>query len=200
MRSPATMTPCLNEADVIVAEGVSKGPDGKGTALVRALTLSYRIARFNRKLGLVEQQIDYSLFEVPVLNPDVTAAEFEASWQRLKLSHRLMMYCLLPVVVLGRLFGGTKALWTKAVELEDLPTAEAEELSEGMEELDEEFGGERDDRLHEALSRLHRERGHENVKVAIGYGAGHVTAMVGHLMDRHGYRPRSAEWLTVAHL
>jgi hypothetical protein len=33
--------------------------------------------------------------------------------------------------------------------------------------------------------------------VTVIYGAGHVPAVVRGLLDRHGYRVRTAEWLTV---
>ncbi len=62
------------------------------------------------------------------------------------------------------------------------------------------FGGERDDRLLAVLSRLHEERSGEDIEVAVVCGAAHVPAIVRGLMDRYGYRPRSADWLTVADL
>ncbi|GAA1629902.1 hypothetical protein [Actinoplanes couchii] len=58
----------------------------------------------------------------------------------------------------------------------------------------------RDERLLRTLCRLHEERGGEDIEVAVVYGAGHVAAIVHGLCHRYGYRPRSAEWLTVASL
>ncbi|MFI6265843.1 hypothetical protein [Micromonospora sp. NPDC051006] len=48
-----------------------------------------------------------------------------------------------------------------------------------------------------ALSELIRTRSSEPIDVAVVYGAGHVPAIVRGLVDRHGYRPRTAEWITV---
>jgi hypothetical protein len=62
------------------------------------------------------------------------------------------------------------------------------------------FGGERDDRLLAALTRLHEQRCGEDIEVAVVYGAAHVPAVVRGLRDRYGYRPRSADWLTLAEL
>lgn len=86
------------------------------------------------------------------------------------------------------------------MEQNDLPTPEEEDFAEAMPELDAAFGGERDERLLDALSRLHEQRGTEPIDVAVVYGAGHVPAIVAGLMKRHGYRVRSADWLTVAAL
>ncbi|MEV4620563.1 hypothetical protein AB0J74_17875 [Asanoa sp. NPDC049573] len=62
------------------------------------------------------------------------------------------------------------------------------------------FAGQRDERLIAALCRLHEERGHEDIEVAVVYGAGHTAAVVAGLRKRYGYRPRSADWLTIADL
>jgi hypothetical protein len=69
--------------------------------------------------------------------------------------------------------------------------AAAEQGGQGEGELD------RDERLLAALSELVRTRSSERIDVAVVYGARHVPAIVRGLADRHGYRPRTAEWLTV---
>lgn len=65
------------------------------------------------------------------------------------------------------------------------------------ERLDDVFCAERDRRLIAALSDLHDTRSGERIDVAVGYGAGHVAAIVHALAATLGYRPKSAEWLTV---
>lgn len=72
-------------------------------------------------------------------------------------------------------------------------------LTDWSPNLEAAFGGERDDRLLAALGHLHQERGGEDIEVAVVYGAGHVPAIVRGL-NRSGYRPRSADWLTIADL
>jgi hypothetical protein len=195
----AAVTTRLKRADVVVAEGVGGGR-GKRSVLVGALTLSYTVLRFNRRAKLVEQDIDYRALGVPVVRPDVSVEEFAAGWRQVPLAHRLMMWCVLPFVVMGRLFGGTRMIWSRSMEQNDLPSPEEEDLADWSPKLEAAFGGERDDRLLAVLCRLHEERSTEAIEVAVVYGAGHVSAVVHGLMNRYGYRPRSADWLTIADL
>jgi hypothetical protein len=186
----------VQRADIAVVEGIGRsGTDG--SVLVRALTLSYRVLRCNRRVRLVEQDIDYAALGVQLVRPDVNAAEFKEAWRLVPLRHRLGMWCLLPVILLVRLFGGTRTIWSRSTELNDLPTPEEEDLLDGMPELDAAFGGRRDDRLLAALRQIHEDRGDDAIEVAIVYGAGHVPAIVRGLGSL-GYRPRSSEWLVVA--
>jgi hypothetical protein len=189
----------LKRADMVVAEGVGGGRR-KRSILASALTLSYTVLRFNRRAKLVEQNIDYSALGVAVLRPDVSLEEFEASWRRVPLLHRLAMWCVLPLVVVARLLGGTRAIWARSMEQSDLPSPEEEHSAERYPELDAVFGGERDARLLAALCQLHEERNAEDIEVAVVYGAAHVPTIVRGLNNRYGYRPRSADWLTVVDL
>jgi pheromone shutdown protein TraB len=111
------------------------------------------------------------------------------------------MWLVLPAVVLARLFGGSRVVWSKSMEKNDLPlTNKDEELNDLSPELQAAFAGQRDERLVAALCRLHEERGHEEIEVAVVYGAGHTAAVVAGLQNRYSYRPRSADWLTIADL
>ncbi|MEV6964003.1 hypothetical protein AB0M47_02730 [Hamadaea sp. NPDC051192] len=195
----AAVTNRLKRATVVVVEGVGGGAK-KRSLLASALMLSYRVLRFNRRMTLVEQNIDYASLDADVVNPDVSLEEFANGWRRVPLTHRLMAWCVLPLVIVVRLFGGTRMVWSQSMEQNDLPTPEEEDFAEAMPELDAAFGGVRDERLLDALSRLHEQRGTEPIDVAVVYGAGHVPAVVAGLMKRHGYRVRSADWLTVAAL
>jgi hypothetical protein len=91
-------------------------------------------------------------------------------------------------------------IWSRSIEQNDLPSPSEEDLADRLPELEAAFGGDRDDRLLATLCRLHEERCGEGIEVAVVYGAAHVPAVVRGLMDRYGYRPRSADWLTVADL
>jgi len=193
----AAVTARLTRADVVVAEGVGGGRR-KRSVLVGALTLSYTVLRFNRRAKLVEQDIDYAALGVPVVRPDLSLEEFAAGWRRVPLAHRLLMWCVLPFVVVARLFGGTRMIWSRSMEQNDLPSPEQEDLADWSPTLEAAFGGERDDRLLAVLCRLHEERSGEDIEVAVVYGAAHVPAIVRGLMNRYGYRPHSADWLTIA--
>jgi hypothetical protein len=193
----AAVTARLRNADVVVAEGVgSSGPSRRST-LVSALMLSYRVLRFNRRMTLVDQDINYAALTAEVVHPDVSVAEFQAGWRRVPLKQRLGVWCLLPAIIVVRLFGGARLAWSRWLEQNDLPSPEEEAMAEAMPELDAAFGGRRDDRLLDTLSQLHERRGTEPIEVAVVYGAGHVRAIVAGLTQRHGYRVRSADWLTV---
>jgi len=185
----------LKRADIVVVEGVGRSRAG-GSVLVNALTFSYSVLRYNRRSPLVVDQIDYAALGVELVRPDVDAAQFKAGWRRIPLADRAAVWLALPFVVLVRLFGGTRALWTSSMEQNDLPTPQDEALADRYPELERALGGERDDRLLAALRRLHEEHGGEAVEVAVVYGAAHMPAVVYGLM-RLGYRPRSGDWLTV---
>ena len=186
------VTARLAACDLIVAEGI-RGRSWR----VGMVTLAYRWAPRRARNGL-ELQSDQNLLPagVPVINPDVTAAEAVAQLRTLP---RWMYWgLLLGAPVFGLIFAlrGPRAFLDEDAVVEDLPsTHRAEWLVD--ERVDEALGGERDRRLLDALSAIHAERHDEPITVAIVYGAGHIPAVAAGLQIRHGYRPRSAEWLTV---
>jgi hypothetical protein len=149
---------------------------------------------------MADQNIDYDAYGVPVIVPDVTEDEFGTAWRRVPWMYRMSVLLLLPVLMVARLVGGTRTIWTKAMEVGSLPSDMDEQLAAEVPELGEVFGGERDRRLVETLQRLSDERGTEAIEVAVVYGAQHVPAMVHGLADRCGYIARSADWLMVASL
>lgn len=184
----------LRQCDLLVVEGVS----GR-SVLTWAIMLTYRIMPANRRCGLVVDNIEYGSLGVELINPDVTAAEFAQGWRVMPLRYRILMWCVIPIVAVAQFFGGTRRLLSPEIELNDLPSARDETYSDSefAEHFERTFGGDRDERLLAVLSELVRTRSSERIDVAVVYGAGHVPAIVRGLMDRHGYRPRTAEWLTV---
>lgn len=184
----------LRQCDLLVVEGVS----GR-SVLAWAITLTYRVMPANRRSGLVVDNIAYRSLGVELINPDVTTAEFGRDWRAMPLRYRLMVWCAIPFVALAHLAGGTRRLLSPEVEVNDLPSARDEAFADDPfgEHFERTLGGRRDERLLAALSELVRTRSSERIDVAIVYGAGHVPAIVHGLVERHGYRPRTAEWLTV---
>ncbi|MCM0673865.1 hypothetical protein NCC78_03975 [Micromonospora phytophila] len=184
----------LRQCDLLVVEGVS----GR-SVLGWAITLTYRVMPANKRSGLVVDNIAYRSLGVELINPDVTTAEFAQGWRAMPQRYRLLMWCVIPIVAVAQFFGGTRRLLSPEVELNDLPSAKDEMYSDSefSEHFERTFGGHRDERLLAALSELVRTRSSERIDVAVVYGAGHVPAIVRGLLDRHGYRPRKAEWLTV---
>jgi hypothetical protein len=184
----------LRRCDLLVVEGV------RGRSVwAWAFTLTYRIVRANRRSGLVVDDIPYASLGVPMVNPDVTVDELARGWRATPLRYRLMMWCVIPVVVVATFFGGRRALLSRDVEINDLPSESEQEFHDSVfgEHFRRTFGGSRDERLLASLVEIYRARAGEHIEVAIVYGAGHVPAIVRGLADRLGYRVRSGEWLTV---
>ncbi|HEU5473365.1 MAG TPA: hypothetical protein VFV67_22205 [Actinophytocola sp.] len=184
----------LRRCDLLVIEGV------RGRSLWGwAFTLSYRIMPLNRRSGLVVDNIPYMSLGVPLINPDVTVDELARGWKVMPLRYRLLLWCVLPAVVAGRMFGGRRSLLSRDVEVSDLPSEseEAFQDSDVGEHFERMFGGSRDQLLLDTLTEIHGTRSGEPIVVAIVYGARHVPAIVRGLGDRLGYRVGSAEWLTV---
>ncbi|WP_328685214.1 hypothetical protein OG226_44575 [Streptomyces sp. NBC_01261] len=182
----------LRECDLIVVEGVR----GK-SAGVNALTLAYRFAPRRRRNGLQEQRDELLLPEgVPVVNPDVTAAEVIADLKTLPRWMYMLLMIGAPVMGLVFALRGPRAFLDEDLVVEDLPsTPRAEMVADGP--VVHAVTDRRDRQLLDALGEIHAERGDDPIRVAIVYGAGHVPAIVSGLWNRYGYRPRAAEWLTV---
>jgi hypothetical protein len=182
----------LRECQLVVAEGIR----GR-TASVMALTMAYRLLRHSRRLGLVVQELDLGGLGVPVVGPDMTAAEFKQRWGQSAVVPRLLVWCLVPVFAAGMtLFGSRRFLARALGSLDDLPALD-ERVPEGFEDLDKLIVDERDRLLLDALTAVHEQRCHEPIVVAVVYGAGHVRAVVHGLSGRFGYRAVRAEWLDV---
>lgn len=190
----AAVTERLRRCDLLVVEGVS----GR-SALLWAVTLTYRVMPANSRSGLVLDNIPYRSLGVELIRPDVTVSEFASSWRAMPLRHRMAMWCLIPLVAAAQFLGGTQRLLSPEIEVSDLPSAtdEAFEDDDFAEQFDRTFGGDRDERLLAALSEVVRTRSSERIDVAVVYGAGHVPAIARALVERHGFRPYTAEWLTV---
>jgi hypothetical protein len=183
----------LRDCQFVVAEGI-RGKSVTGSVL----TLSYRLLRRNRKLGLVVQKLDLDSLGVPIINPDMTAAKFENRWrQAVPAFQRLMMWFAAPLFALGMLLFGTRRMLSRHLALDDLPTREQEIEREAFEHMDKVMVGERDALLLDALISIHGERSSEPVRIGVVHGAGHMPGIAAALQARLGYRIRSAEWLTV---
>ncbi len=187
------ITSRLGNCDLVVAEGIR----GKAAA-VSVLTLSYRLLRRNRRLGLVVQNLDLDALGIPVIWPDMTGAQFGGRWrQAVPLLHRLVMWCVAPLFAAGMMLVGTRRMLGRYLAVDDLPTREQELQREAFEDMDTVVVDERDALLVDALVSIHSQRSAEAVSVGVVYGAAHMPAVAAGLLARLGYRARSAEWLTV---
>jgi hypothetical protein len=182
----------LRECDLIVMEGIR----GKSVE-VSALTLAYRFVPRRRRNGLQEQSDELLLPDgVPVVHPDVTAAEAVADLRALPRWTYALLLVAAPVMGLLFALRGPRDFLDEDLAVEDLPsTLRAEVLADDP--AVHAMSDRRDQRLLDALGEIHAERDDEPIRVAVVYGAGHVPAIVSGLVERYGYRPREAEWLTV---
>ncbi|HEY1698818.1 MAG TPA: hypothetical protein VGG75_03765 [Trebonia sp.] len=182
----------LAECDLIVAEGI-----GGRSAGVRSLTLAYRLPALNRHLKLGVQDIDYSRLDVPVVNPDMTGREFGTGWKSVPLAQRLLVACLTPWAALSLALLGTRRTIGRYLAVDDLPTSLTEQVRDKLPDLTRLVLDERDQLLTDCLESVLATRQHEDIDVAVVYGAQHMPAVVRELSRRHGYRPRTADWITV---
>ncbi|WP_127503556.1 hypothetical protein [Actinoplanes solisilvae] len=188
----------LRLCDLIVAEGVG-GPDrtSKRPAGITAITSSYRLpARFRRD-GLVEQEISYRALGVPVVRPDMTGEQFTEGWRAVPWQQRAFALVGAPLAGLERLAFGSRRAMSRHLELDDTDFHDKFSDIESMAELMALIGDQRDQLLIAELDRIHRERAHEPITVAVVYGALHVPPVVYAMRALHRYAPRGAEWLTV---
>jgi hypothetical protein len=179
----------LARHDLIVAEGII-GPSPTTTFMTQV----YTSRKLRSRLGLQLQPQDLYDVGVPVVTPDMTGPELERRWRAVGLPERAMWYTMTPAFRLYLDVFATREMVASHLQL-DSDTLAIEEPS-GL-ELVEIITDQRDVLLCDAVTRIHTERCEEDINVAVVYGAAHVAPLVKHLGVRHGYVPRSGEWLQV---
>jgi hypothetical protein len=175
--------------DLIVAEGII-GPSRAGSMLAKL----YQSRALLDRLGLQAQSYELYDVGVPIVMPDMTGPEFERRWSEIRLPERAMWTVLMPAARFYLDAFASREMLASYLHL-DCDTLAIEEPS-GF-QLDEIVRDQRDALLCEAVTRIHTQRCEEDINVAVVYGAAHVPPLVAHLRVRHGYVPRSGEWLQV---
>lgn len=186
-----SVTTRLADCDLIVAEGIS----GR-FAVARALTLAYRLPAHSRRLALTVQHLDYASLGVPVICPDLTASQFRKRWRSVPVLQRLV-WTLIPVFAAAFTLLGTRRTLSRYLATDDLPTHLDEQARQATTGLTELIVDHRDTLLIECLAAIHQARHTEHIEVGVVYGAAHMPALAHQLLHRYGYRPRTAEWLTI---
>jgi hypothetical protein len=187
-----SVTARLAGSDLIIAEGIS----GR-LAAARALTLAYRLPAHSRRLGLTVQHIDYASLGIPVIRPDITAPQFRKRWRSIPLLQRLTIWTLIPVFAAAFTLLGTRRTLSRYLAADDLPTHLEEQARQATRQLTELILDHRDALLIDSLTTVHQAHHAEDIDVAVVYGAEHMPALAHQLLQRYGYRPRTAEWLTI---
>jgi hypothetical protein len=213
------VTARLRDCQLIVAEGV-KGPSIIGLALM----LSYRLPGRSRRLNLAVQDIDYpglarqaaspgarraghsgpSASDMShtgsgstLICPDMTARQFGRLWRSVPAVQRIAIWLVIPVMAVVIRLVGTRRYLARHMEQTDLPTIEDIAVRDKFPKVAELLFDRRDALILRALAAIHEQHSSEPVTVAVVYGAAHMPAVVHGLRERYGYRPRSAEWVTV---
>jgi hypothetical protein len=182
----------LAECGVVVVEGV-----GGGSVIAGALAMAYRTPARRSRLGLIPQRIDLSALAAAgaeVINPDMTAEQFRAGLRSVPLLHRVAVLAVVPLFATAfRLFGSRRVLG-RYLGTEDMPLVANPQLP--LPALVKLILHDRDQLAVAALDSIVAQRADETLAVGVVYGAEHMIAVVRGLAS-HGYRPRSAEWLTI---
>jgi hypothetical protein len=161
------------------------------------LTLAYRLPSQKRNLGLVVQRIDSAGLGLPVIRPDITAQQLRRRWRSVPILQRTAVWCLVPLIGLAMRIFGTRKIISRHLGQDDLPTHEENQARQAASQLTELILDHRDALLMRALASIYEERHHEEIDVAVVYGAGHMPVIAHAMQRRYGYHPRTAEWLTV---
>lgn len=188
-----SVTARLRHCRVLVAEGVA----GRSIASL-TLALAYRLPARSRRLALTIQQIDYASLGIPVIWPDMTAKQLRKGWRSVPSAQRIAVWCLAPPFALALWLLGTRRVIARHLgSKDDLPTHQEDHARQVTRELTELILDHRDALLMHCLASIHEARQTEKIDVAVVYGADHMPAIAHELLRRYGYRPRTAEWLTV---
>jgi hypothetical protein len=163
--------------------------------------LAYRALRRHRRGTLVIQDVGEDTLDVQVLRPDLTLPELRSRLRRLPLltyaTARLALWVVVPWVALYLLIFGARRLLSRELAL-DVDTLYTDPSSGSRwDAIDRVVLDDRDALLVDALSNIHRRRCEEPIDVAVIYGAAHMPAVIYGLLARHGYRARTAQWVTV---
>jgi hypothetical protein len=190
----------LRGCAVIVSEGVS-GP----TLQSNAMAFTNRYFPQGRQRGLVGQTDEATLPDgIPIIRPDVPPAKpaldlsgVPGLKQLARLAGvNLALVTSTQVISTALAIAGPRVLCSKDLEIHDFPFTAREELLADT-PTSHMLMDTRDQKLLDALVRLHEQRSQEPITVGVIYGAAHMPAVCNGLGNRYHYRPRDAEWMTV---
>ncbi len=183
----------LASCDLILMEGVNS----RRTSL---LTLSYRIVKKIRRIGLITQSdgMKLSIFRDKVLNSDMAGHLFDDRWSALPLGLRAQIFAFVPLYVVYLFFFGTRETLADDLALQALPSRDETLLQdENFEKLDDLLIDKRDRKLIDNIERLHDADRHDKKTVGVVYGAMHMRNIVSFLLRKFNYKITKAEWVTV---
>jgi hypothetical protein len=176
--------------DVVLIEGVR-------SPVTRLLTSSYRWIDKD-KLGLIVQpKLAEGIGKARIVHADLSPDEFHREWAKLPLWLKLVAFIFGPVVGIQRRLFATRRSLAKAMEQEDLLSAdEILNFDPRFAALRRTILHVRDERLIEKLGEeLDRKEEHPRA-IAVIYGAAHMRAVLAEL-KRRNFRTAGASWQMV---
>jgi hypothetical protein len=185
----------LRACGLVLAEGVR----GKSWQL-STLTMAYRFALRRRRNGLALQ--DYATLlpaDVPVINPDSTAAQAVSDLREAGRWRYLLWLLSAPVLGLVLAVRGPRAFADTGIEIRITPPRAAARIPDRDHyPVMRALLGHRDRLLLDAVREVLERHRDDPITVAVVYGAMHIPMVCAELMVRHGYQLREPEWLTVS--
>ncbi len=134
----------------------------------------------DQNLGLVAQDLDFDALGIPVIRPDPSGAQFDTRWQIVPLWQRTAIRALGSSVTTAQRLLGSRFLQERLsqMSLDDLASQTEILTTDSVPDVERVVLEERDDLLVAALNKVHRQRSHEAITVAVVYGARHMRAVV----------------------
>jgi hypothetical protein len=183
----------LSTCDVIFVEGVN-------SKLANRLTLSYRVVKRIKRMGLVTQDegMPLSGLRNKIVNPDMDGRVFDKRWSSLPIGLRAQMLVFTPIYAVHLFLFGTRETIAENIALEDLPSPNEIAFSdESSDRLDSIIIDERDRRLIAAVKELHEGVSREIKTIGVVYGAMHMRTLMKFMLHELNYRIAKAEWITI---
>jgi hypothetical protein len=182
-----------SECDHILVEGVRHKMVGVASRMYDKVAASPRMRL------TVQRVMTPALRPVKdrIVNIDMPPDQFQALWQRQPLWTRLFLPSLFRLVFWHFSKFGTRKQLAPRMHRELAPSRH-EIFGMGDElEFTKLIVNRRDEHIVAKLDEFHEAHRNDPVTVAIIFGAGHMRAIVRHLIDRHGYVAAAGSWLTI---
>lgn len=182
----------LEQCDMIVFEGVRSF---RG----RILALSYSIVARRKRLGLVTQReaLPLKSFRAKLVHADVSTEEFTDSWMRVPWTLRAAICVIAPLYGVFLYLTATRRSLGKRLSTEDLRSSDDILGEEHMPGVNAAIVDRRDRKIVESVRALAGEKGSGTSLIGVIYGAGHMRAIIGALMEELRFRVTKADWVSV---
>ena len=182
----------LDECQTIIFEGV---PGFRS----RLLTQAYRITVKRRSLGLVLQRdaIRMNRFKAHKIHGDITSEGFAAQWRTLPWLQQIGVLILAPIYGCWTYLVASRDSLARGKSTDSLSNAYALRESDSAVDIRDVLLTKRDELIVSCIDDYIRNCEDNNETAAILFGAGHMPAIVSHLMHKHCYSAKKSEWVSV---